>query len=211
MIDALRRALEREPSVAYALVFGSAARGTEHPASDADIAVELIAGARRDVQALGGLAARLESAAGRAVDLVLLDEAPPPLAYRVFRDGELLIERDHAALGGAQGARDSRRSRLQARRRAVCGGRPARRRSSWSIARFSPRRWPPSGTPPRACALSCRIPPPRAPRIGPCAKSSRSTCSWRSRRVSIWPHTADLDAFCATLAKRATQTDQSAR
>jgi hypothetical protein len=44
------------------------------------------------------LTARLESAAGRAVDLVLLDEAPAPLAYRIFRDGRVLVERDHAAL-----------------------------------------------------------------------------------------------------------------
>lgn len=42
--------------------------------------------------------ARLESAAGRPIDLVLLDEAPAPLAYRIFRDGRLLFERDHAAL-----------------------------------------------------------------------------------------------------------------
>ena len=66
--------------------------------SDVDIAVELTAGAARDVRSLGGLSARLESAAGRPVGLVLLDEAPPSLAYRIFRDGRLLVERDHAAL-----------------------------------------------------------------------------------------------------------------
>jgi hypothetical protein len=38
------------------------------------------------------------SAVGRSVDLVLLDEARPALAYRIFRDGEVIIERDHAAL-----------------------------------------------------------------------------------------------------------------
>jgi hypothetical protein len=32
------------------------------------------------------------------VDLVLLDEAPSPLAYRAFRDGQVVLERDHAAL-----------------------------------------------------------------------------------------------------------------
>src|SRR5438132_2796074 len=74
MLDALRHVLEAEPGVAYALLFGSGARGTAHPDSDADVAVELTAGASRDVQALGGLAARLESAAARRVDLVLLDE-----------------------------------------------------------------------------------------------------------------------------------------
>lgn len=98
MFDRLRRALEAEPGVAYALLFGSSARGTGRLDSDADIAIELTAGAPRDVHALGRLAARLESVAGRRVDLVLLDEAPAPLAYRIFRDGRLLVERDHSAL-----------------------------------------------------------------------------------------------------------------
>ncbi len=98
MLDALRRILEGEPGVAYALLFGSSARGTGRSDSDADVAVELTAGAPRDAQALGGLAARLESAAGCPVDLVLLDEAPAPLAYRIFRDGHLLVEHDHGAL-----------------------------------------------------------------------------------------------------------------
>jgi predicted nucleotidyltransferase len=98
MLEILRCALEAEPEVANALLFGSRARGTEHPESDVDVAVELTAGAARDVRSLGALVARLESAAGRPVGLVLLDEAPAPLAYRIFRDGCLLVERDHAAL-----------------------------------------------------------------------------------------------------------------
>jgi predicted nucleotidyltransferase len=98
MVDALRHALEGEPGIAYALLFGSGARGTGHTGSDADVAVELAAGAARNPQALGRLMARLESAAGRRVDLVLLDEAPAPLAYRIFRDGRVLVERDRAAL-----------------------------------------------------------------------------------------------------------------
>ena len=98
MRDALRQALEREPDVAYALLFGSHARGTAHAASDVDIAVELRSGAARNVRALGALASRLESAAGRPIDLVLVDEAPIGLAYRIFRDGDLLVERDHGAL-----------------------------------------------------------------------------------------------------------------
>jgi len=98
MRDALRHVLEREPDIAYALLFGSIARGTAHAESDIDIAVELRAGAARDVRSLGGLAARLESAVGHAVDLVLLEEAPVPLAYRIFRHGHVIIERDHNAL-----------------------------------------------------------------------------------------------------------------
>jgi predicted nucleotidyltransferase len=98
MLDDLRRVLEAEGDVAYALVFGSTVRGALHPGSDVDVAVELRQGASRDVHTLGRLAARLESAAGRAVDLLLLDEVPPPVGYRAFRDGRVLIERDHAAL-----------------------------------------------------------------------------------------------------------------
>ena len=98
MIDDLRRVLASEPGVVYAVVFGSAARETLRPDSDVDVAIELLAGAPRDVLALGTLAARLESAVRRRIDLVLLDEAPPPLAYRVFREGRILVEHDHAAL-----------------------------------------------------------------------------------------------------------------
>jgi len=98
MLDALRRILDAEPGVAYALAFGSPARGTARPDSDVDLALGLSAGAPRDAQALGRLAARLTAAAGREAHLVLLDEAPAPLAYRIFRDGHVLLERDHAAL-----------------------------------------------------------------------------------------------------------------
>jgi predicted nucleotidyltransferase len=98
MLDALRDALSADGAVAYAIVFGSRARGTGHAHSDTDIAIGLRPGAPRDPQTLGRLIARLEAAAGRSVDLVLLDEAPAPLAYRVFRDGRLILERDHDAL-----------------------------------------------------------------------------------------------------------------
>jgi hypothetical protein len=53
---------------------------------------------------LGALAARLEAATGRRVDLVVMDEAPPALAYRIFRDGQTIVVRDKPAL-------DARRAR----------------------------------------------------------------------------------------------------
>jgi predicted nucleotidyltransferase len=98
MVDELRRILEEEPDIAYALVFGSAGRGRLRPTSDVDVALELRPGAPRDTATLGRLAARLESAVDRPVDLVLMDDAPAPLAYRIFRDGRVLLERDRAAL-----------------------------------------------------------------------------------------------------------------
>jgi predicted nucleotidyltransferase len=98
MPEALRRALEEEPEVLYALLFGSAARDAMRPDSDVDVAVELALHADRTARAVGRLVSRLESAAGRSVDLVLMEEAPVPLAYRIFRHGRLLLERDHRAL-----------------------------------------------------------------------------------------------------------------
>lgn len=97
-LEAVRRVFDDEPDVVYALLFGSGARGGLRPGSDLDVALELCPGAARDALTLGGLAARLESAAGRRVDVVLIDEAAPALRYRIFRDGVLLHERDHAAL-----------------------------------------------------------------------------------------------------------------
>lgn len=97
-MEALQRALEREPRLTYALVFGSRARGSAHAASDLDVAVGLTPGVRLDPQELGDLVSTLERASGRSIDLLLLDEAPLAVAYRVFRDGRVVLERDHAAL-----------------------------------------------------------------------------------------------------------------
>lgn len=94
----LRRALADDPRIDYALLFGSSARGTAHPGSDLDVAVGLRPPARLGPREIGELVSRLEGAAGRAVDLLLLDEAPPSVAYRVFRDGRILVEKDHRAL-----------------------------------------------------------------------------------------------------------------
>lgn len=97
-VDTLRETLSRDPRIAYALIFGSAARGSSHADSDVDVAIGLHAGATLDARDLGALVADLERAAGRTIDLVLLHEAPPALAYRVFRDGIVVVEHDHRAL-----------------------------------------------------------------------------------------------------------------
>jgi predicted nucleotidyltransferase len=100
MFEALTATLEADPRIAYAVVFGSGAKGTAHPDSDVDVAIGLGGASPLDLIDLGALAAKLESAAGRRVDLVLLDEAPPGLAYRVFRDGLTIVARDKPALAG---------------------------------------------------------------------------------------------------------------
>jgi predicted nucleotidyltransferase len=97
-IERLRPILDVDPRIAYAVAFGSSATGRMHASSDVDVAIGLAEGHHFDVLELGALTASLEAAAGRPVDLVLLDEAPPGLAYRVFRDGRAIITRNPHAL-----------------------------------------------------------------------------------------------------------------
>jgi predicted nucleotidyltransferase len=98
VIDRLRSVLEADPRIAYAILFGSRGRGSAHGRSDTDLAVGLALGTRLTVLELGDLLSRLEAAAGGTVDLVLLDEAGPGLAYRAFRDGRVILEKDRTAL-----------------------------------------------------------------------------------------------------------------
>ena len=95
--EALREVLLADDRIAYALLFGSTARGDTHPFSDVDVAIGLRSGVKFDLHDIGGLISELERAVKRDVDVVILDKAPPGLAYRVFRDGRLLVEKDRSA------------------------------------------------------------------------------------------------------------------
>ena len=95
---AIGAALAEVPSVSFAIVFGSSARGTAHPGSDVDVALDFGWGRRPGAYELGVIVSRLEQAAGRCVDVVVLEDAPPGLAYRVFRDGVAVLVRDRSAL-----------------------------------------------------------------------------------------------------------------
>jgi predicted nucleotidyltransferase len=97
MDEALRQVLLADDRIAYALLFGSAARGDTTPFSDVDVAIGLRNGVTFDAHDIGGLISDLEEAVKRDVDVVILNEAPPGLAYRVFRDGRLLVEKDRRA------------------------------------------------------------------------------------------------------------------
>jgi predicted nucleotidyltransferase len=97
VFESVTKVLTAEPRIAYALVFGSCARGTQHAHSDLDVAIGC-SPPPFTVLEVGDLIGRLEAAAGRPVDLTLLDEAAPGLAYRVFRDGKVVLERDPQAL-----------------------------------------------------------------------------------------------------------------
>jgi predicted nucleotidyltransferase len=98
VIERLRTVFETDVRIAYAILFGSRGRGSAHARSDTDLAVGLARKERLSATDLGDLLSRLEAAAGGRVDLVLLDEAGPGLAYRVFRDGRVVFVRDRSAL-----------------------------------------------------------------------------------------------------------------
>ena len=50
------------------------------------------------VESSGDGESGLERASGEVFDLVILDEAPPGVAYRAFRDGRVIVEKNHRAL-----------------------------------------------------------------------------------------------------------------
>ena len=95
---AIGAALADVPGVSFAVVFGSSARGTAHAGSDVDVALDFGRGRRPGAYELGAIVSRLEPAAGRCVDVVVLEDAPPGLAYRVFRDGVAVLVRDRSTL-----------------------------------------------------------------------------------------------------------------
>ena len=111
IVERLCAALTPRAEVLDAYLFGSQARGDAKPRSDVDVAVyidESLAqpgpfGYRADV------ITDCMAALGRNdVDLLLLNQAPPVLYYRVLRDGRRLIARDVAATTTREGRALSR-------------------------------------------------------------------------------------------------------
>jgi uncharacterized protein len=97
LLPDLKAILDGERVVAAAWVFGSVARGEAREDSDLDVAV-LLRDRRADAlthrRELGDLAARLETAAGRRIDLVVLGLRDPILAHRVLSEGVLVSDAD---------------------------------------------------------------------------------------------------------------------
>lgn len=90
---AVSRVLAGCPQVVFAYLFGSAASGERRPLSDIDLAIFVGEGAdpfqtRLAVADLLGRALRTD-----AVDVVVLNDAPPALAGRVLAGARLVLDR----------------------------------------------------------------------------------------------------------------------
>jgi uncharacterized protein len=101
VLEKIQRALDPLPEVQAALLFGSRATGRARLDSDIDVAVLLDMSAAptdasdRGRRLLGALA--LELAADR-IDLVVLNEAPPALAFQILKYGRVAFERERSFL-----------------------------------------------------------------------------------------------------------------
>ncbi|MEW6045468.1 MAG: nucleotidyltransferase domain-containing protein [Bacillota bacterium] len=103
LTEVLRDILVAQDDVAFAYLFGSMAKGRARATSDIDVAVWLVHVASRDPDPVAALdrglelAAELEAAVRRPVDVVVLNHAPLALAHNVLRHGRLLFCRDERA------------------------------------------------------------------------------------------------------------------
>lgn len=93
----LTRALEPRPEILDAYLFGSQARGDAGALSDIDVAVYIDEDLAEpgpygyDAELITDLMTELGT---NAIDVVLLNRAPPLLYHRVLRDGKLVVTRD---------------------------------------------------------------------------------------------------------------------
>jgi predicted nucleotidyltransferase len=101
-LRSLRRFFDgRREDIAAVYLFGSLARGTAGPSSDADIALLLVNDPPRTLDGLLlDLEADLAVELGIPTQVVTLNRAPPDLVHRVLRDGILVVERDRSARVG---------------------------------------------------------------------------------------------------------------
>jgi len=97
LVHDIARVLEPRPEILEAYLFGSVARGEARPHSDIDVAV--FVDTERCPDAPYGYPAALTTdlMAGlhtNAIDVVVLNHAPPLLYHRVLRDGIRILSRD---------------------------------------------------------------------------------------------------------------------
>lgn len=92
-MEKVRAVLRTLPAVRLATAFGSVARGDERSGSDVDIGLLLDP---HTPELRSRIEADLGRAAGREIDVVYLDAAPPLLRFEIASDGVLLAARDRS-------------------------------------------------------------------------------------------------------------------
>ena len=93
-----REAIEAEGNVVFAYLFGSFAKGTAGKLSDVDLGLYMDEGLGKHEAfwAAMHIAGTLEEMAGRTVEAVVLNTAPPLLRFEVVRHGALVFCADEA-------------------------------------------------------------------------------------------------------------------
>lgn len=94
LVRRLRERLEPEPDILFAYLFGSCARGSDGPLSDVDIAVMIADANDLHASHLALIAAVAGILGPQEVSVVILNNAPPALGFRVLKEGVLLLSRD---------------------------------------------------------------------------------------------------------------------
>jgi hypothetical protein len=96
LLDRLRERASSLPELKLAVLFGSTARGQARKGSDVDLGILLDPDTR---EARSKVLVELDRAAGREVDVVYLNEAPPLLRFEIARDGVLIFQRHNDLWG----------------------------------------------------------------------------------------------------------------
>ena len=91
MLERLKQQASAWPELKLAVLFGSTARGKARPKSDVDLGILLDPYSPELRFRLEGDLGRV---AGRPVDVILLDGAPPLLRFEIAREGVLLFQRE---------------------------------------------------------------------------------------------------------------------
>ena len=91
MLERLEQQAASCPELKLVVLFGSTARGKARPKSDVDLGILLDP---YSPELRFRVEAELGRAAGRPVDVILLDDAPPLLRFEIAREGVLLFQRE---------------------------------------------------------------------------------------------------------------------
>jgi uncharacterized protein len=97
LVDAAKMYLAARTAAIAAVVFGSAAGGSLRPDSDVDLALLFAEGRVPREDEILEMRADLEQLLRRDVDLIVLNQASPILAFQAARHGTLLFCRDRRA------------------------------------------------------------------------------------------------------------------